>query len=378
MNITEFLSAHAADSVKSDIIERWESRIVAGGLHMEGRRGAEAYLAQYGKGMKTPKCIGFARCAELKGFPQLAAAFWEQAFFLETGRRANVSGGTVVSDACLPTPLLRASFGHRPQLLVPVNRERALSLARERSYGIQEKKDGERVMVEVKASVLRAGNKKGLERFLPLKIAEALLSLKRDFVIDGELVGTTYWVFDLLSVDGVDMRGNEYWRRDLALNVLLGTHGDRDFVGAVQVVQLVTSQGEKLGHIEQLERGGKEGFVIKLLSAPYVAGDAHQTQWKFQFRATVPVIVGGRNGDKDSVEVFVLRADGSRRSMGSVTIPADQPFPTSGEVAEVQSLYVHPGPEGKFAQPVFKGVRSDADESDCQEAKLRVKANGPA
>lgn len=392
MNIKEYVAEHSSDSVKTDIVERWESRIVANLWNTRGAAGAEAYLAQYGKQIKAPKVIGLARIAEIKGFPEMANRFWEEAFFLETGRAEslNVANGAAplnekeayyakryntrngeASDLSLPAvPVLKQPFGHYPQLLVMVDRAKAMRLAADPAYGVQEKKDGERVMVKVRNGVLTAGNKKALVRPLPLGVTRALLALKRDFVIDGELVGNQYFPFDLISVDGNNMARERFESRYWFLTALI-KRADRAFIIPVE---LAVTLPAKMEMIRRLEETGKEGFVIKKLSAFYQAGEMHGTQWKHQFRSVVACIVGERNGDKNSVEVFVKRTNGSLRSMGNVTVPNTFSLPKPGEIAEIENLYVHPGKAGKFAQAVFKGVRTDADENDCREDKLRVKA----
>ena len=117
-----------------------------------------------------------------------------------------------------------------------------------------------------------------------------------------------------------------------------------------------------------------EGFVLKDLYARYEPG-AGTTQRKFQFRKSASFIAGVRNPNgRRSVQLFVLRADGSRRDMGFVTIPGSAQMPCPEEIVAVQYLYVHGGPTGKLDQPVSEGVRltGDADTNDCLETKLKV------
>jgi bifunctional non-homologous end joining protein LigD len=217
--------------------------------------------------------------------------------------------------------------------------------------------------------VLTAGNKKALVRQLPLNVRDELLELNRNFVMDGELVGTEYFPFDLISIDGKDISHLTLSARYGYLLDLVGHMGN-----SIHLVRLETTLVDKTALIANLEISCKEGFVIKNLLAAYEVGESHGTQWKHQFRSVVACIVGARNGNKNSVEVFVKRPDGSNRSMGNVTVPNTYSIPKPGEIAEIENLYVHPGKDGKFAQAVFKGVRTDADENDCREDKLRVKS----
>jgi bifunctional non-homologous end joining protein LigD len=259
-----------------------------------------------------------------------------------------------------------------PQLLTPVDREAALRLARLPDIGVQEKKDGERLLVRVAGNQVTGGNKKGLTTVVPPHVADDLLLLG-DCVTDGEKVGAIYHVFDLLSHRGTDLRELGYYERYLRLATLIEASGDLDHV---RLVPLVTDLNGKLGFIADLELAGKEGYVLKRLDAMYRAGEG-TTQVKCQFRKSASFIAGAANPiGRHSVQLFVVRADGSRRDMGFVSIPAALPLPTPGDVVSVQYLYVHPSPTGKLHQPVFQGLRpaGDADANDCLETKLKVAA----
>ena len=371
MNITEFVAQHAAVKPNADIAERWENRVVAEGLATRGRLGAEAYLARYGKGLKPPKAIALARMAEIKGATEMAARFWEEAYFLQTGLRESLTGTPVTAaiPTAAPDYATRAGFGSTPQLLVALTREEAMQMLRDPAYGIQEKIDGRRAMTRISHARVEAGNKRGLVGSLPLNICDGLAALK-DAETDGEQVdeGNVHYLFDLLSLKGRDLRALPYAERHWALTQSISP------TDSIRIVPLVQgSVEEKLRFIAELESRGAEGFVLKRLDAPYQPGEKHGAQWKYQFRGRLAVIAGERNGEKNSVEMFVLRADGSRRSMGFVTIPTSREIPPAGSIFEVEYLYCHPGEDGKLAQPVFKEMRDDAVEGECRDQKIKVK-----
>ncbi len=370
-SLTAYVSAHADVTPHSDILARWESRIVAAGLQHRGRHGAASYLAQYGKGIRPPKVIQFARLADLKGFPEMGACFWEHAYFLDTGARATLGHIGATPPPAVRLPGSGEPFGQCPQLLTAVDRETALRLARQPQVGLQEKKDGERLLLRTDGAGVTGGNKKGLVTGVPLPIADDITDLGATET-DGEKIGTTYHVFDLLSHRGVDLRRLGYLDRYQRLAALVATSGG-DSV-SVRLVPLVTDLAAKLRLIAELESAGKEGFVLKDLHAPYVAGDG-DSQHKFQFRRSDSFLAGAPHpGGRRSVQVWVLRSDGTRRDMGFVTIPGSAAMPRPGQIVSVQYLYVHAGPTGKLHQPVFQGVRpaGDVDDTDCQETKLKV------
>jgi bifunctional non-homologous end joining protein LigD len=72
--------------VNADILQRWETRVVATGLEAAGEHGAMRYLSVYGKSIGAPKCLALAKCAEDHGFPDVAIGFWKKAYTLENGK----------------------------------------------------------------------------------------------------------------------------------------------------------------------------------------------------------------------------------------------------------------------------------------------------
>lgn len=86
MNFEEYKSqARLNKKLKpgQDILERWETRIVSGGLQEMGPAGGELYLTRYGKSIASPKCCKFARLAEERGFPYFAEWFWLKAYGID-------------------------------------------------------------------------------------------------------------------------------------------------------------------------------------------------------------------------------------------------------------------------------------------------------
>ena len=57
--------------------------------------------------------------------------------------------------------------------------------------------------------------------------------------------------------------------------------------------------------------------------------------------------------------------------MGNVTIPANHSVPSVGAIVEVRYLYAHAG--GSLVQPVYLGVRTDQDRTDCLLNKIKLK-----
>jgi len=373
--IAEYAAKNASGKPTLEIVERWEKRVVAQGLHLRGRAGAEAYIGQFLKGAKAPKVVAFARIAEIKGCPEMAARFWEEAYFLETGIRSSFDGGVGSGESpgvVISAPILRETFGQSPQLLTLVPKLEALGFAENDQFGIQEKIDGRRALIRVKGGKVSRGNKKGLIAPVALPVADALAGLK-DAVFDGEDVNGVFHAFDLLSLGEKNLTALPFAERYAILQKAIGVLPKTEYV---QVVPLITGTKAKLAFIEALEAQGAEGFVMKRLDAPYEEGDGHQTQWKHQFRAQSCFIVGQKNGAKDSVQIFARNPDGSNQDLGNVTVRTTIPKP--GTIIEVEYLYRHAGANGKLHQPVYKGPRDDVEADDCRIEKIKVKGTAEA
>jgi hypothetical protein len=371
MTIEDFVSSHCSVSPNSDILSRWDSRIVAQGLHVAGRRGAESYLGQYGKGLKSPKAVGLARCAEIKGFPLVAARFWEEAFYLATGNRGTFSGSAATPAAPVASApvAVKSSFGRYPQLPCKTTAAAIDRMIADDRYGMQEKFDGRNTMVDVTGGKVSAGNKKGLGSAIPLEAADAAAAVSKDWKFDAENVNGVLYVFDVIEFEGVDLSALPYVERHSRLAAI---QKKLPADSALRIVNLVRGRAAKLAFRDELRSRGAEGFVLKFLSADYSPGDGHEAQFKSQFRERGTFISGAQNGLKSSVAISVLTASGQVRDMGNLTVP--RIFPV-GSILEVEYLYCHEK-GGKLHQPVFIEVRSDANASDCQESKLKVKGVG--
>lgn len=254
-----------------------------------------------------------------------------------------------------------------PQLLNPVSRAVAESLLDDRRYGLMFKADGERVMARKVGAVVTGVNRKGLERPLPVVIVDALASAPCDFVLDGELVGERYFVFDALGAFGRDLRAEPFAER---------------YGAAVQIVALMQGQpiemiplhgDDKAEAFLRYESENREGVVFKMYAAPYNVGrpECGGPALKHKFSESVSAIVSGHN-QKRSVSLVLLDDEGVERSVGSVTVKANQDVPAVRSVCEVTYLYAFKG--GSLFQPELIAVRDDISTDECTLAQLKYKA----
>mgnify|MGYP002138105702 CR=1 FL=1 len=70
---------------------------------------------------------------------------------------------------------------------------------------MQEKYDGKRILIRITNNQVVASNRKGLSVGIPSELEQELSKLE-DCVLDGELIGSNYYVFDLLEVKEEDWK----------------------------------------------------------------------------------------------------------------------------------------------------------------------------
>ena len=108
----------------------------------------------------------------------------------------------------------RAKVGVAAQLLNNVGAGKLEKIFADRSYWAQQKFDGKRVLVHIEEDGVLMTNREGQETSLEKKVADALWEIAPvGTIFDGELVSSTYWVFDLLAWGTSDLRKQEYLYR---------------------------------------------------------------------------------------------------------------------------------------------------------------------
>ena len=281
-------------------------------------------------------------------------------------RSKTAKGYTTGPDGTPYTDATRNVTDIRPQLLNPT--EDPGALLQDDAYCLQEKHDGKRLLLRKRGCVITGINRRGIECGIPAPIHEAAASLPGDFLMDGEAVGETLHAFDLLEDGGRDIRGERYSHRLSTLLELIAA-----VPGAIRHVH--TELGRELKRIafEKLRRANAEGVVFKRLDAPCTPGRPASggTQFKYKFVETASVIIQAVNA-KRSVAIAVWGKNATLVACGNVTIPADQPIPQVGDMAEVRYLYAMPG-SGSLYQPVYLGTRDDIMAAECSRDQLKFR-----
>ncbi len=253
--------------------------------------------------------------------------------------------------------------GVQCQLLNFVEESQVIQYMQDAEWWAQEKFDGKRMLLH-KNETVTAINRRGLSVGAPDLILKRANSVKQGYLVDGEAVGETLIIFDLLELDGVDLRSTPYAQRLAALEGL-------GFDGALVVAKTAKTAAEKQQMYDSLKASGTEGIVFKKQTAPYTAGRPNSggNQVKFKFYATATVLVTQIN-DSRSVAVAVFAGD-KQVAIGNVTIPPNKEVPAVNAIVEVRYLYAYR--DGSLYQPTYIAVREDMELSDCSITQLKYK-----
>ena len=255
-----------------------------------------------------------------------------------------------------------------PQLLNPIDEPEVERLIEDDKWCAQEKFDGKRILLQKEGAAIHGINRKGLVVGLPSPVVVTAHNFTGDFILDGESIGETLHVFDLLSLNGKDVRTKPYYARATALVNLLVSYTQRQIV----LAPTAWNHDEKAKLIATLRDQNREGIVFKRTDAPYVEGrpSSGGTQLKHKFYATLSAIVGTVNA-KHSIEIKLFD-DKGLVTAGNVTIPSNHAIPAVGQIVEVRYLYAFKE-SGCLYQPVYLGVRSDVKETECVTRQLKFK-----
>lgn len=258
--------------------------------------------------------------------------------------------------------------GLLPQLLNSIEEEQVPEYITDDNYCAQEKHDGRHRLVRKQGAEIIGINKKGNIVGLSLPVFDVVKGFEADVVIDGECIGDVLFAFDLLELDGVDIRDWPYRERLAALMNLLFSVQQR----VIKLVDTAFTSHQKLELLKELKAKKREGIVFKQIFAPYTPGKPNSggPQLKHKFVATLSAVVAKVNRQR-SVELQLLGRDGWVKC-GNVTIPANHKIPSTGQVVEVRYLYAFPE-SGVLFQPVYLGERDDVADHECLTSQLKFK-----
>jgi bifunctional non-homologous end joining protein LigD len=265
---------------------------------------------------------------------------------------------------------LSGDSGLRCQLLNPVDESEVARLLADNNYCLQEKHDGRRLMVRKVGTEITTINRRGLFILISDTITDAVSKIPHDVLLDGEAVGETFHVFDVLEANGRDLREMPYTHRYSTLIQCLPPRNP-----TIPIVAIALGGASKTAAYNLLHRNNREGVVFKDLRSAFSPGRPNSggTQLKFKFVETASFIVTDQHATKRSIQ---LGLNPALIFAGNCTIPPNHDIPPVGAVVEVRYLYAF-RESGSIYQPIYLGERDDIPQADCTTAQLKFKPETP-
>lgn len=263
-------------------------------------------------------------------------------------------------------PVDRALSGSFPQLLTTVPEESLPELFKNSKRVLQQKYDGERLQTIFTDTDIQGSNKLGFLRGIPQGVKDVLAScIGTDF--DGEIVGNTYYVFDITRFNGVSLKELSYASRLVKLEEVFQNIPENTFVIPVKTYRTTE---EKERAFQLIKQGHGEGVVFKDTEAMYLEGRS-KVAFKYKFTESATCFVTAFNTNKDSVR-YGLTINGVDTELGSVSVPSKHTMPPVGALIEIHYLYAFPKTHA-LSQAVYKGPRLDQEKASCTVDQLKYK-----
>jgi bifunctional non-homologous end joining protein LigD len=248
-----------------------------------------------------------------------------------------------------------------PQLLTPIDESELPTYINNNNFCAQEKKDGKHITLQIKSGTFLIRNKKGIASTCSPEFESDLRSLNIDLLIDGEQINSTFHVWDILELDGLNLRSLPYETRYNTLTQI-------NFKPSIKIVPIARTLKEKIDLYNLLESSGKEGIVFKNLKATFTPGKGlDQLKFKFYSECSIIVVQGRKN--KASIGMELLN-NGIREFVGYCSCSL-YPLPPINSIAEIKYLYAYKG--GCLYQPSFKEPRDDVSIEECTTSQLKYK-----
>lgn len=246
-------------------------------------------------------------------------------------------------------------------------------------FNCQQKLDGQRVLVEIVDGKVVPFNRNGDPRpaGLPVPIKECLQqSLQGHWALDGEMIGDTYWVFDLLRALEVVSPSTPCAHR---LHVLEEFFTVWQPPPCIQVVPRACTAEDKKALAKKVYESGGEGLILRDATRPYHEGRRTSDILKAKFVKTVDAIVLEKGCDgKDNLVLGVYR-DESAFAAGEKPIEIAHCTALSGDGAKVQigdvvEVTYLTWSGTRLVQPTRPVFRTDKRPNECLLSQLQIGA----
>jgi RNA ligase len=239
-------------------------------------------------------------------------------------------------------------------------------------YCAEQKFDGDRVLLYLD----EAGNVTAYNRTEGVRgISRAVINelqrfrLNAPLMLDGESIRDKFHIFDLLEIQGVNIRPLAFEQRNAQLaNLLNHAHNLTSLVPT----KTFFSTEEKTALLIRMFEEHNEGIVFKKLSAPY-RSERVTDQFKVKFvKEGTFIVTEVKPKGKNSVTIALLNEDSQIVSAGHVSIRPCIKNVKLDDLLDVRYLYARRS-SGHVVQAVAQRIRTDISREECNTTQLKYK-----
>lgn len=264
------------------------------------------------------------------------------------------------------------------QLLTALDGTQAAACLLDAAYAVQQKFDGERILLHVEKHSVTAYNRNGLQT----TISRDILTEAKRFIplaplmFDGEWIRKikSFYSFDLLELAGTNLQTETFIDRTHVLSELLqsGTPS------SIHAARTETEEAGKIALLTQIRDSNLEGIVLKRLKGFYLARrEPHDYKYKFTHDASFIVL---RRNQNASVDLGLYDSNHKLIEVGSVAV-RNSYFDRNIEEGTVLDVrYSHAFRDtNHIYQPRMIKIRknNEVKPETCRLSQLRYKAVNP-
>lgn len=260
-------------------------------------------------------------------------------------------------------------------LAEPGDPKRLAKLCTQHQWVVEQKLDGHRVLLHVENGAVTPLGRDGLPKknSIPASVTREFAGFTTgDWYFDGELVGNTFWLFDLPSVDGHVEPSDPWHFRNSVLTAFFASWNPNP--KHVRLLPTVEGDAKAEFVLKVFDEDG-EGVIFKDRDAPYSPGKRTAKFTKIKFTQDVDCRVTKIKTDgKDNITVALLNPAGKWIDVAEVTaLAGDGGLIAVDDVVTVKYLYAmwrdpeHP----RLYQPTLPRIRDDKPVGECTFDQLR-------
>lgn len=243
------------------------------------------------------------------------------------------------------------------------------TLLQSEAWVMEQKLDGHRVMIHLRDGLTplvttRNGNR--YTRGLPPGLLEGMP--QGEWLLDGELVGKTYYVFDILEANGLVRPESSLEHRRSVLEAFMSLVTTPH----IRITYQAKTPEEKQALYVKCKVENAEGVMLKHKDSAYRPGLRSSEILKHKFTETADVVVlDVRDDGKDSVRLGAYDATGNLVDVGRSSLIGKEKRGEiqKGDVLEVKYLYL--GANGRLYQPTILHKRDDKLPQECTTAQFK-------